>query len=1020
MEKKRTKGIRLIASILLFGVLLYFMLGQLLLPSDRPEDTYINGVYEGRWEQVLSSGERKPISVPGTCDAKKNETVMIETQLPDNTGELYYLCFRSAKQDMEIYIDGVLRQSYSTEGKRLFGKLSAVAYVFVQIDEADAGKILRLVTKTDSSYSGIFYTVYYGNPMGIWHFFFEQYGLELIVAFVTLILSLVVIIGSLAFRISYHRRIPLEYLGWGILIAAVWLITNSTFRQLIFPNLTIVNDMTFLMIMLLALPYLLYMNEIQKGRYNIVYTGLEGIVIINFVVCCILHITKICDFTDTIGYVASFCILSIVWLLVSIILDIVKKKVREYIFVAAGMFAVCVAAFIQIIIYFHRENSFNGVILAIGLIVLLVFSTVNTIYEIVGMDREKQQALMASESKGRFLAHMSHEIRTPIHAVLGMDEMILRESKDAKIRGYAMDIQNAGQTLLALINDILDISKIESGKLEIIPVDYDFSSLVHDVVNMMQMKARDKELEFLLTVDETIPARLYGDDVRLRQILVNLLSNAIKYTEQGSVALKISAKQTEEYADILFSVEDTGIGIRKEDMEKLFGEFERIEEERNRKIEGTGLGMSITMQLLDMMDSKLEVESTYGKGSRFFFTVRQQIRSEVPVGNLEQRIHNQAEQSRYEAMFTAPEARILIVDDNAVNRKVLTNLLKATKIQIEEASSGMQCLELVQETKYDIIFMDHMMPEMDGIEALHKMKCMEAHKNMQTPVVALTANAVTGAREMYLQEGFCDFLSKPVNPEKMERLIMELLPEALVLHDRAIPDESEAKRLPQADWETLPEIDGIDWEYGKMHCSQLEILFDTMAQFYTTAEIEAKRLMDMLSDLNQAVAQQENPGAFFKAYRIQVHAMKSAAAMIGAVGLSGVAKMLEYAARDEKIEPINDMTAYFVSDWQGMKEKLRVLDFAVEPDMEGCEPDVALCHSLLSMLTEAIEAMDVDTADAIIAQLKQYRYPTETMQTVFTQLCAAVSNLEEAETAACCKKLQEELGSMETENKIEG
>lgn len=314
--------------------------------------------------------------------------------------------------------------------------------------------------------------------------------------------------------------------------------------------------------------------------------------------------------------------------------------VREYIFVAVGMSGVCVAAFIQIIIYFQKINLFNGVILAIGLIFLLIFSTISTIHEIMVMDREKQQALQASESKGRFLANMSHEIRTPIHAVLGMNAMILRESKESQIKEYALDIQNAGQSLLSLINDILDLSKIESGKLEILPAEYDFSSLIHDVVNMIEMKARDKGLALNLSVDRKLPSRLWGDDVRIRQILVNLMTNAVKYTETGSVTLAVKADVQGDSAYVTFQIQDTGIGIREEDIGKLFQEFQRIEEQRNRAIEGTGLGMNITMQLLEKMGSRLQVESVYGEGSGFSFTLEQKVISHEPIGDLEQRIKN--------------------------------------------------------------------------------------------------------------------------------------------------------------------------------------------------------------------------------------------------------------------------------------------------------------------------------------------------------------------------------------------
>jgi len=1002
---KRQKFINLIFAVLVLAVFCYFIIGEWFLPADELGDAYICTEYSGKWERISADGTREPIGIPGKCEADRNEIVVVETKLPETIEQGRYLCFRSAKQDMRFYIDGELRQEYSTRKGRLFGRMSAAAYVFLEVGGEDAGKVLRIETQTDSSYSGIFFTVYYGNPMGVWNYFFKRLGLELVVAFVTLILSIIAITGSMILRFCYHRKVALEYLGFGILVAAVWLITNSTFRQLLFPNLSIVNDITFLMIMLLSLPYLLYMNEIQKGRYRWAYQAMEGIVIINFFLCSGLHMTGLCDFTDTIGYVSVFCILSIVLMVATILLDLRRGMIREYTFVAVGMLGVCIAAFVQIIIYFQNINLFNGVILAVGLIFLLVFSTISTVHEVMVMDREKQQAQQASESKGRFLANMSHEIRTPIHAVLGMDAMILRESKEPQIREYALDIQNAGQTLLSLINDVLDISKIESGKLEILPVEYDFSSLIHDVMNMTAMKAKDKGLALNLSVDKELPSRLWGDDVRIRQILVNLMSNAVKYTETGSVTLAVRVAIQDDVADLQFRVEDTGIGIREEDIEKLYHEFERIEEQRNRKIEGTGLGMNITTQLLELMGSRLQVESVYGKGSVFSFTLEQKIMSHEPVGDLEQRIKNQAETYSYQAMFTAPEAQVLVVDDNAVNRRVFVKLLKATQVKVDEAAGGEECLELVRKKAYDLIFLDHMMPDLDGIAVLHKMREWKEYPCKSTPVIALTANAVTGAREMYLKEGFQNFLSKPVNPEKLERMIMELLPKGKVIYGETEPVFSEKEMKEAAEESPLPELEGIDWNYAQLYCRDAAILKDTVKHFYGSIETEAAQLQHFLEMIEKP--EEQNQGLHH--YRIKVHSMKNSAAMVGAVSLAGVARLLEYAAKDGKADVIKNITPVFLQEWGNMREILKPLAETEKPDEKGVKPDYGLTKELLRLLRNAMEEMDVDMADEIIQQLKRFAYPQNIMAEVMENLCLAVTNLDEEQAAVWISKFEQEI-----------
>ncbi len=363
-----------------------------------------------------------------------------------------------------------------------------------------------------------------------------------------------------------------------------------------------------------------------------------------------------------------------------------------------------------------------------------------------------EKALAASEAKSAFLSNMSHEIRTPINAILGMNEMILRECDDENLLTYSESIKIAGSTLLGLINDILDFSKIEAGKIEIIPVNYDLSSVINDLVNMVQTRLDDKGLELKLNIDKSTPKLLYGDEVRIKQIISNILTNAVKYTEKGSVTLSVGyEKVDDDNVLIKVSVKDTGIGIKEEDMKKLFSEFERIEESRNRNIEGTGLGMSITKTLLDMMDSGLEVESVYGEGSCFSFALKQHVVKWEELGDYEKSYMDMLKgQVKSRERFTAPDARVLVVDDNTMNLMVFKSLLKRTKVKIDMAESGDEGLSLAYDKKYDMIFLDHMMPEKDGIETLHEMKSLKNNPNLDTPTVCLTANAISGARDMYI------------------------------------------------------------------------------------------------------------------------------------------------------------------------------------------------------------------------------------------------------------------------------
>lgn len=391
------------------------------------------------------------------------------------------------------------------------------------------------------------------------------------------------------------------------------------------------------------------------------------------------------------------------------------------------------------------------------------------------------ELLQANEAKSQFLANMSHEIRTPINGILGMDSMLLKECQDEGLREYAKNIQSAGQSLLSIINDILDISKIESGKLEIIPTRYELFSILNDCYNLTKVKIEEKPITLHMKINENIPAKLYGDEVRIRQVMNNFLSNSAKYTHEGSITFGVDYEEKSEGEIwLIITVSDTGIGIKEEDLEKLFASFTRIEEKRNRNIEGTGLGLSLTKNLVDLMQGEITVKSIYEEGSCFTAKIPQKIIDKTPMGDFDKRYRQYIHQSEEQAIsLCAPDAKILVVDDVPMNLIVVKGLLKATKIQIDTAKNGASCLELVQKNRYDIIFLDHLMPEMDGIETLQNMKLLEENPNRNTPVIMLTANAIVGAKEEYMEAGFTDYLTKPVQETLLHEMIMKYLPKEL-------------------------------------------------------------------------------------------------------------------------------------------------------------------------------------------------------------------------------------------------
>lgn len=516
---------------------------------------------------------------------------------------------------------------------------------------------------------------------------------------------------------------------------------------------------------------------------------------------------------------------------------------------------------------------------------------------------EKVRAESASNAKSDFLANMSHEIRTPINAVLGMNEMIIREDNRAldvaesdpmlvqealeNINVYAGDVKKAGHNLLAIVNDILDFSKIEAGRMELAEAPYQLSSLINDINNMIMFKAQDKGLMFNVEADPSLPDELSGDEVRVRQILTNLLNNAVKYTEKGSVILKLRGKKQDENTLILtIVVWDTGIGIKPEDKEQLFNKFERLEMDRNSTVEGTGLGLAITHNLIELMGGNIEVESEYGKGSIFTVNIPQKIVSGSTLGDLQTRLKDNAPGNRpYKESFRAPDATILIVDDTRINLTVAVNLLKNTKMKIDTATSGEEAVNMASKTRYDVIFMDQRMPCMNGTEAFHKIRETENGASKDVPVICLTADAVIGAKERYLSEGFSDYLTKPIDNFALENMLMKYLPEEKVeLVNEEITEVSEDEHSVEEEYAVLRSV-GIEPRAGLKYCQNDVFFYKALLAEYAYGELEKAHNL-------QKSYEAEN----WHDYSIYVHSLKSSSKMIGASALSVHAAKLEAAA----------------------------------------------------------------------------------------------------------------------------
>ena len=506
-------------------------------------------------------------------------------------------------------------------------------------------------------------------------------------------------------------------------------------------------------------------------------------------------------------------------------------------------------------------------ILIVTIIIGLIVRFQNRVYEgeqnkVVEQNKELERL---SNTRNNFFANMSHEIRTPINTIIGLNEMILREDTSEEIAENAIHIQDASKMLLALINDILDMSKIESGKMEIVPIQYETGAMFSELVNLIWIRAHEKKLEFKLDISPEIPSMLYGDEVRIKQVVTNLMSNAVKYTQKGYISLTARSEMRDNNKVLLtISVKDSGIGIRKEDMQRLFQSFQRVDEGTNAGIEGTGLGLSISHQLVEMMGGKITVDSIYQKCSVFTIQIEQDIVDGNQMGHMDFMTRGSSHRrKKYKQIFEAPDARVLVVDDNEMNLLVVKKLLRETKIQVDLAKSGRECLELTKQHFYHVIFMDHMMPEMDGVETLSRLQRQENGLCREVPVIALTANVMAGADQIYRDKGFQSYLAKPINGSLMEATLLKYLPKELIEYN-AVETEEETENLVQNITSAkrkkihittdcvcdLPKdfLDhyGIDTMYCYVHtdrgrfCDINEITSDNLLEYLGTGEGKAK------------------------------------------------------------------------------------------------------------------------------------------------------------------------------------
>ena len=593
---------------------------------------------------------------------------------------------------------------------------------------------------------------------------------------------------------------------------------------------------------------------------------------------------------------------------------------------------------------------------------------------------ELEEAILAAKkadsARDIFLANMSHELRTPINTILGLNELIIRESQDEAVKEYALDIRQAGNILLTLVSDILDFTTLEAGRMELMEGIYDISSLLNDLINGISLQVRKKKLELRLDIAKDIPHKLLGDEIHLRQIIGNLLSNAVKYTEKGRITLHVSwRKVSSDKIELYIIVKDTGVGIKEKDIPKLFGVFQRMNTTVRNKNERTGLGLAITSRLVGMMGGKLEVQSVYGKGSAFSFKVVQKVEDRAPLGDFEKQYNESLRSTEnYRQKFIAPMGRILVVDDNAMNLAVAQGLLKQTRLQVDVASSGEECLELMRHKTYHLICMDHMMPVLDGVETLHKIRELESNPSADAPVIALTANAVPGAKEFYLNEGFQDYLTKPIDADKFENMLIEYLPDSVVYLTQGqnvdLEYEMQDAELALDIRESQLFVIGFNIRNGLKYMGGDKALYSkVLRDFHLILKEKEEALRGFLK-------KGDMPG-----YAIVVHSLKGNARNLGADELADEAFELEKMSKAGRLEDVEVRSPILFNMMKTMRSGLKVY---LDSEEENVEQDEKAAEDALVPVTESewkrgleelaqrLDDFDGDSAGEKIKELKRY------------------------------------------------
>ena len=723
--------------------------------------------FNNNWIIIREDGSKDTVELPYYEKCEANKKIVIENTLPE---EFYgkTMCMLTADKQVRVIVDDKVIYQFGVNDERDFGKTPGSVTNFIDIpSDLNEGKIrIELVSPYDNYGACIDKITFGDRDISILHMLNSNLH-KFACAIIILISGIVFIVLTIVQKIYKQDTYGMEYLCVYCILSFVYYCIETKAMNLFYGNQTLYSILVFFILMLMPLFYIPYFTKgIVEGKTKALDV-LMVIAVVNAILQTILQVFNIVDFMNMAVLSHGILFVSIL-ITIKMVWDSNRRKDPNSFwpdFAAVLILGIC--AMCDIVRSYFSTSEHLEKYSKYGVAIFCFFMLIS---HIVKMSRSRVMAIeQKNAAKSKFLARMSHEIRTPINAIIGMNKMIARESTEDDILEYSADIDNASQVLLGLVNEILDLSKVEEGKMEVIEEEYHLGSLLNDIYTMINVRASNKNLPLVMDIASDIPAVLYGDSTKLRQILVNILSNAVKYTDIGFIKFILTGERDGDNIKLHFQIRDTGVGIKKKDMPRLFEEFRRIEENHHGQIEGTGLGISITIQFLKLMGSNLMVDSDYGRGSNFHFVLEQKIVKDTPLGDYRTSIKKTSDHS--DRVVDASGKKVLVIDDNKINIKIFKALLKNSKMIIDEGYSGVECLKKLEEEKYDIVFLDHMMPEMDGIETIRRHRENTDSINKDTPIIVLTANAIVGAREEYMREGFSDYLTKPIVVEKLNQII---------------------------------------------------------------------------------------------------------------------------------------------------------------------------------------------------------------------------------------------------------